>query len=154
VRRIKWRKSDAFYFGLESFDHPVWLCERGYGASRTAARHGSYRSGQDRLRPRFGFCLRASWAADAVPAGTVRRLQWMVSGRFPGLRAWRTRGISRQCKTRWLDRPNIPVDLAKGGCQVANTSLAEVSNGSRAAVAGGPMAQSACSQFRRYHFAT
>jgi hypothetical protein len=58
---VDWRKSDAFYFGLEPFDHPVWLCERGYGASRTpAARYCSSQSGHDRLRPRFGFCLRAT----------------------------------------------------------------------------------------------
>jgi hypothetical protein len=45
-----WRKSDAFCFGLEPSNHPVWLCERGYGASRTpAARHCSSQSGHDRL---------------------------------------------------------------------------------------------------------
>ena len=35
---------------------------RGYGASRTPAARSQ--SGHDRLRPRFGFCLRATWAAD------------------------------------------------------------------------------------------
>src|SRR5712671_5480880 len=55
ISLTRWRKSDAFYFGLEPSDHPVWLCERGYGASLTPAA---------RLRPRFGFCLRATWAAE------------------------------------------------------------------------------------------
>jgi len=37
ARRVDWRKSNAFYLGLEPFNHPVWLCERGYRASRTPA---------------------------------------------------------------------------------------------------------------------
>jgi hypothetical protein len=73
---VDWRKSDAFYFSLEPFDHPVWLCERGYGASRTpAARCCSSQSGRHRRRPRFGFCLRATWAADPLPGRTVQSLQ-------------------------------------------------------------------------------
>jgi len=101
--RVDWRKSDAFYLGLGPFDHPVWLCERGYGASRTpAARYCSSRSGHDRLRPRFGSCLRPTRAADPLPVGTVQWVQWTVYGSFPGLRAWRIQSISRQCETRWL----------------------------------------------------
>jgi hypothetical protein len=64
--KVDWRKSDAFYFGLESFGHPVWLCQRGYDASRTpAARHCSFPT-LDFLKFRFGFWARAAWAADAT----------------------------------------------------------------------------------------
>jgi hypothetical protein len=60
---VDWRKSDAFYFGLEPFDHPVWFCERGYGASRTPA--ARYCSSQ----------LRTTGAADRLPGRTVQSSQ-------------------------------------------------------------------------------
>jgi hypothetical protein len=37
ARRVDWRKSDAFYLGLEPLDRSVWFCECGFGASRTPA---------------------------------------------------------------------------------------------------------------------
>ena len=63
VYGVDWRKSDAFYFGFEPFDHPVWRCERGYGASRTPA--ARYCSSQ----------LRTTGAADPLPGRTVQSLQ-------------------------------------------------------------------------------
>jgi len=57
--RVDWRKSDAFYFGLEPLDHPVWFCDGDYGASHTQA--ARYCSSQ----------LRTTGAADPLPGRTV-----------------------------------------------------------------------------------
>jgi len=48
---------------FEPFDHTVWLCKRGYGASRTPA--ARYCSPQ----------LHATWAADPLPGRAVQSLQ-------------------------------------------------------------------------------